>query len=479
MRHLIAPAAVFAACAALAPSARAQENAVAADFRLEGEALQKACSSFSFSAIGSCAYTLFTDHPMHIAVGSIAPQNGFGFGPAFVAHYDQTPPPPTRPGQATHFWRLSWDVDGIVSTNASWRAGAYMTAILARHRGIVVKPGGPSSGSKTSSNLAVEEYPVFHVIAQGISLNTLGYFGLGPNTSDTARTYYGMTQAIAGGNVTWPVYQKLHLSLYGEANGRFVSLRPATGQSSPSIGQVYSEATAPGLAQQPGFAQFGEGVRLAPEFAGGHIRLNYLVTFKEYAAANSTYSFERWTTDLSHEFPIYLSTRRFNLPGPNGPDDCSPDPAAHACPAVTRNREGSISLRFLMNQSFNGAGHVVPFYFQPTLGGSDIDGNTFLPSYQDYRFRAPNNILAEARFEHSIYGPLGFTALIDEGKVALQRGDLDFTHLRHSYAVGLTLRAGGFPMVSLMFSWGGHEGTHTIAALNTSLLGASARPSLY
>jgi hypothetical protein len=122
---------------------------------------------------------------------------------------------------------------------------------------------------------------------------------------------------------------------------------------------------------------------------------------------------------------------------------------------------------------------VVPFYFQPTLGGSDIDGNPALPSYQDYRFRAPNNILAEARFEHSIYGPFGFTALIDEGKVALRRGDLDFSHLRHSYAVGLTLRAGAFPMVWLLFSWGGHEGTHTIGAMNTSLLGASARPSLY
>src|ERR1051326_2999649 len=96
-----------------------------------------------------------------------------------------------------------------------------------------------------------------------------------------------------------------------------------------------------------------------------------------------------------------------------------------------------------------------------------------LSPYQDYRFRAPNNILAEARFEHVIYGLIGFTALINEGKVALRAGDLDFTHLRHSYAAGLTLRAGGFPMVWLLFSWGGRVGTHTIGAMNTSLLGAS------
>jgi len=33
----------------------------------------------------------------------------------------------------------------------------------------------------------------------------------------------------------------------------------------------------------------------------------------------------------------------------------------------------------------------------------------------------------------------------------------------HSFSVGLTLRAGGFPQVFVLFSWGGNEGTHTIA----------------
>jgi len=456
--------AIFVFCALFAARAAAQESQLGSDFRREGEALQKDCSSFSFGALGNCAYTLFTDHPMHIAAGSIAPQNGFGFGPAFVAHW--------TPNES---WRLSWDVDAVVSTNKSWRAGAYMTAVWDRHRAIVIKPGGGGG----TSNLTVQEEPVFHVYAQSISLNTLTYFGIGPDTSDTARSFFGMRQTVVGANVTWPLLQKLHMSLYGEANGRFVDIRSATGQSSPSIGQLYSAVTVPGLASQPAFAQLGEGVRFAPALAGGHVRLNYAVTLKEYVAGDSTFSFERLTTDLSHEFPLYLRTRRFLPNAFNGPDDCSESASEHSCPAVTRNLEGSVTVRFVMNQSFTPAGHLVPFYFQPTLGGTDIDGNPALASYQDYRFRAPNNILAEARFEHSIYGPFGLTAMVDEGKVALQRSDLDFTHLRHTYSVGLTLRAGGFPMVWLLFAWGGHEGTHTTAAINTSLLGASARPSLY
>jgi hypothetical protein len=49
----------------------------------------------------------------------------------------------------------------------------------------------------------------------------------------------------------------------------------------------------------------------------------------------------------------------------------------------------------------------------------------------------------------------------------------------HSFSTGLTLRAGGFPQVYLLFSWGGNEGTHTIANVNTSLLGGTSRPSLF
>ncbi len=445
----------------------AQETQIGADFRGESDRLKSSCSSFSFKSLGGCAEELFTDHPMHIAVGSLAPQNGVGVGLALVTHW--------TPNES---WRLSWDLDGVASPNGSWRAGAYMTAIWDRHRGVVVNPGGLKPG--TQSNLAVKEYPVFHLFAQSISLNKLTYFGEGPNTSETARSYFGMRETILGTNAVLPVLKALNVSLYGEVNGRFVEIRPSLGQASPSIEQLYTAATTPGLTAQPAFAQFGEGVRIRPDLAGGYVRLNYFVTFQEYfSPGNSASSFNRLTVDLSHQFPLYRRTRSLVALDSNGPDDCSVAAGVHSCPGVTRNLEGSFDLRFLMNQSFVSAGHVVPFYFQPTLGGSDINGIPELPSYQDYRFRAPNTLLMRASFEHSLYGPFGITAMIDEGKVALTRSDIDFAHLLHSYTAGFTLRAGGLPQIYLLFSWGGHEGTHTTAAINSSLLGGAPRPSLY
>ncbi|MGH9567912.1 MAG: hypothetical protein ACRD4I_18220, partial [Candidatus Angelobacter sp.] len=121
----------------------------------------------------------------------------------------------------------------------------------------------------------------------------------------------------------------------------------------------------------------------------------------------------------------------------------------------------------------------VPFYFQPTLGGGDINGNAMLSSYTDYRFRAPNVLLTQETFEHTLgKWPIGFLLSADQGKVALQRGDLGSNPWIHSYAAGFTVRAGGFPVLSLLFAWG-HEGTHILANVNNSLLGTSGRPSLF
>jgi len=63
--------------------------------------------------------------------------------------------------------------------------------------------------------------------------------------------------------------------------------------------------------------------------------------------------------------------------------------------------------------------------------------------------------------------------------VALARGDIAFSHLAHSFSAGLTLRAGGLPALTLAFAWGGPEGPHTITSVNNTLLGGSARPSLF
>lgn len=452
-------------------SALAQEGALHADFRREGERVEDACKNFSLKAIPGCAIELFTDHPLHIAAGSMPPQNGFGLGGAFVT------------SKNTKNWRLSWDVDATGSTNSSLRAGAYMKII---HTPVETIQVVTSSGPRLAGKPVLRVYPhtVFNIYAQSISLNKLSFFGLGNDSSLTAASVFGMTQTIVGGNVIKPMHQspaigKLNVAFLGELNGRFVNVRGDNGLSVPSIETLYTNASAPGLNSQPGFVQLGEGFRIKPVL-GDHFQLNYMGNFQQFfAPSSSTNSFLRWTADLNHVFYLYGYTKSgVKNTDSSGPDECAPNGVT--CPEVShsRNFNGSITFRLLVSESINSATSAVPFYFQQTLGGSDIDGNMALGSYQDYRFRAPNLLLLQQSFEHSIWGPFGFKFMADEGRVALTRGDLGFDDLKHSFAAGLTLRAGGFPMVSLMFAWGGAEGHHNIFNMNNSLLGGSARPPL-
>jgi len=465
---------------AIAAPARAQnETMLGADFRKEGGSFSADCTSFS-SAL-SCAELMFTGHPLHIAVGSIAPQNGFGAGGAFIH------------SKNTNTLRVSYDLDAVTSMNGSWRAGFYVRIISTPPRKETTTEGRPTDPNAVKAPSL--ERPVFHLYAQAISLNKLDYFGLGPATTVAGRSFYGMREVIPGLNVIWPAFRPKSVSLFGEVNGRFVALRPSPGQPSPSIELLYTDATAPGLATQPGFLQLGEGIRVRPATFNGKLRFNYFVVAQQFIAASSSrFTFSRFNVDLGHQIPLHSTTRTFLPNDANGPDTCTADHpdvytmseaekrklSDHPCPRVTRNYEGSVNFRFFLSASALPAGNVVPFYFQPTLGGSDLNGNAAMSSYQDFRFRAPNVMLFRQSFEHTVWNlPLGIALMADEGKVALNRGDLGSNPWLHTFSAGLTLRAGGFPQVYLLFAWGGNEGTHTIANMNASLLGGSARPSLF
>jgi hypothetical protein len=486
---------IFLLSTLAAPALWAQQPAAPADTGPDNPSelyvLRHSCSNLR--GLMDCGEEVFTGQPVHIAVGSIAAQNGFGAGLAYVGH------------KTTENWRITWDSDAVASNNGSWRAGVYLKLVNTYEKAPTVEFG--TKGRNLKPNLtALPERPVINIYAQTITLNKLTYFGLGPNTTEVGRSFYGMRQTIAGVSAVKPFAARLSAAVFGELNGRFVDIRPSLGQPSPSIGALYTEATAPGLTNQAGTLQLGEGVRMRPVLLDDRLHLDYDLTYQQYIApGNSTFSFERLTTDLSHQFAIYRKTTRMILPrDTNGPDECSVDRdsenaecsvdkfAQHHecltaqgakspdCKELSRDLQGSFGVRVFSALSMTPGGDIVPFYFQPTLGGSDINGNQSLSSYQDYRFRAPNVLLIRESFEHSIGSlPLGFTFMVDEGKVAFTRGELGSSPWIHSFSAGLTLRAGGFPQVYLLFSWGGNEGTHTLANVNNSLEGGSARPSLF
>ena len=66
----------------------------------------------------SCAYTLVTSSPFHVALGSLAPGNGFAFGAAVSERH--TP---------NERWRITWSGDAVARFGGSYRTGGYMKII--------------------------------------------------------------------------------------------------------------------------------------------------------------------------------------------------------------------------------------------------------------------------------------------------------------------------------------------------------------
>ena len=456
---------VLASCLSNVPAAFSQgQTALAADFEREGAAVRDEC--FKHPQVG-CAATLLTDHPVHLAVGTIAPGNGVAFGPAFVWH--KTP---------SETWRLTGSADAVRALGGAWRAGAYTN---------IIRTALDDQHSRACERLVPgrDVFPVVALYAQSTSLPQVSYFGIGPDTTANQKTFFGLRETTIGarGVCLLPadsVWGRLRVSLTGEANGRFVAIRPGPSGSVPSLDQRYTDATAPGLSGQPNVVQFGEGIRLTPSISNGRVNLNYLVSYEQFRAGGTS-DFQRWSVDLRHEIPIF-GTSVPTAKDTNDPNACAIGPTTPTlCPPITsRNLSGSLTLRGFLSKSVVSGANAVPFYFQHTLGGSDLDGERILASYDDYRFRGPHLVLFQEWFEHALVRrfPIGIVIAADQGKVFGQNDPVDFHGFRHTIAVGASLRAGGLPMALLTYATGGPEGHHVAITVSPTLLGGSSRPSL-
>ncbi len=440
-----------------------------AEFQHEGSNVAAACG-LEVAALHRCPIELFTDHPVHVAVGSLAPQNGFGVGAAFTHQI-----PAERTTQ-------SWNADAVRAFGGAWRAGVYyklvLTPVTAPHSVDIDAPGASSTGNLT----ATHPYPVVDVYAQTTSLTKLLFFGLGPNSLLTNKTAFGMRQTVAGARtiypLTWPAISGWNLAAIGEAEGRFVSLPRSTDGALPQVADRYTDADAPGISSQPAFLQSGEGIRARPTLFHDRLQLDYAAVFRQYhAPSNRRSSFRRWTVDLDHEVRLTKSVLAPATRDTHGPDDCSVDLGDSPCPkpSFTRNQYGTAGVHLYASGTSVGSGSAVPFYFQPTLGGSDIDGTRWLAAYQDYRFRGPSVVAIRETVEHYLYAMIGLSAIFEQGAVGLGQGAA-LGAVKHSVAVGVSLRLGGLPMAHVL--WGtGTEGHRFIAVVNASLLGGSNRPS--
>ena len=227
------------------------------------------------------------------------------------------------------------------------------------------------------------------------------FYGLGAASLDSNRvsflfdhrTVEGRAVVKPGGGLRAGVrFGRANTAVGGGRDARF-----------PSIEELFDDATAAGLARQPDFsyqdlfATLDRRDQPGNPRAGGYVGVNW----RHYSDRDfDRYSFRVLDADLQHFFPIFDKKRVF-------------------------------ALRGRMIATTAGAGQLVPFYFQPTLGGSDS-----LRSVRDYRFRDKNVLALNAEYRWEAFSGLDMALFTDFGKVASRTEDLNLRSLERAYGIG-------------------------------------------
>jgi hypothetical protein len=409
------------------------------------------------SALGSCA-TSVQGNAFMFDFGQAPPNNQIGLGLALT---DEDPVGFKDANGRQRDLDTTWKIAGDISTNASWTT--YGTLEL--HLEAIRPPLAPSRHV---------DNPFFHLFAGSQKAHTLAYFGEGQATPASGQTNYSLQRTAVMGRAELPVtvYSGLKQTYFFglEAGWRWYSIAdgPAPGISTVNSGPV------PGLFAAP--AYFDQSLvieaRNQPTTGTGNVPTDYQTsvylhhtdTFEakltnRIAESAPQYSYRQFWFDEQHNILI-----RCQLVGPSGLSTC-----------FTLALEGSVT------ESVANAGKTIPFFLQPTVGGSDIDNNLSLPSYANYRFRAPDVEYADATFLVPAASTqvkyiekipfLQFMVRADTGKAALRRDNLGINHMRHSFSAGIAIAVGNVYDIELFYSWAGPEGSQFQKLINPQLLG--------
>lgn len=413
----------------------------AGEWDSERDQLTASCSDMfgGFAQAGKCAGFLFNSGaPLRLSIPqSVVPGGGVGVGLTFI-----------QPIDITNWAGSNFTMDGGSSLNEFWFGDAALTL---SHR----KWGGQWNTSRDRFQMQIYSH------ARGLPL--MPFYGIGPDTVRSNIADFGERRVSAGASVVNPVSSWLNVG--GSIEYIKPQIRGVSGASVRSIDNYYSEATAPGLTHQPGFAHYS--ISAEPKCQWSRAKFNAEVAFHKYQDLDTGhYSFRKFRADFLQT--IYPETQR----EPTGGGQYRTQP----------KYDSVLYIAGTFSASSASSNDVVPFYLQDTIGGRDIENIPTLRGFQDYRFRAPNLFSLQTQYERrllpspppgssrpstirSILGAVGIMAFYDIGEVATRVDDLSFSNVRHSVGFGLTFWSGEKVWFRAYIGLGSGEGTHTFVGI--------------
>jgi outer membrane protein assembly factor BamA len=230
----------------------------------------------------------------------------------------------------------------------------------------------------------------------------INYYGPGPRSEKGSRSNFRLEDTAIDG--TFGLQPKGGLKFGASGGYLFVNVGPGTDTRFVSTEKVFTPAQTPGIDQQADFVRYGAFIQMDYQDRPGGPRAggNYVVQYDRFVDQTlGRHSFDRLAIDLQQYIPFFNKRRVLALRGKS----------------VLTNPDG---------------GKAVPFYLQPTLGGSDD-----LRGFRSFRFSDRNMIVVNAEYRWEVFSGLDMALFADAGKVFARRSQWNFHDLEADGGFGL------------------------------------------
>jgi len=241
-----------------------------------------------------------------------------------------------------------------------------------------------------------------HVFANFYAMHfdfpSVEYYGPGPDSHKTGRSDYLLENTSF--QTRFGVQPFRHLRMGVSGNYLLVNVGPGRDTEYADAEQQYGYV--PGMQHQSDFLEGGGWVQfdwrdhpLFPHRGG-----NYTAQFTAYDAAEGAYSFRRLDLEAQQYIPFF-------------------------------NERRTIALRGRIQATDPNAGDQVPFYLQPTLGGSDD-----LRGFRAFRFYDNAAAVVNVEYRWQVFYGMEMVLFADAGQVYDRWQQINFRRLEKDYGAG-------------------------------------------
>lgn len=246
---------------------------------------------------------------------------------------------------------------------------------------------------------------------------SMSYFGPGPKSSEEGRTVYRLENTAYGATLAYKPIPRLKVGVTG--GYLEVNTGPSSHDEDPSAERIFSPAVTPGIDVQSNFLSGGPMLQYdyrdhaGRPRSGGNYEASYIFFDDRKLGRNEI---QRFTAEANQYIPFF-------------------------------NEKRVIALRGRTVLSYRNTGQVVPFYLQPTLGGSED-----LRGFQPFRFYDNNLLVFNGEYRWEVMSGFDMALFADAGKVFHNHSELDLTGLERSFGYGL--RVGSRDTVAMRIDTG-------------------------